>query len=223
MSLRPATSFVIGLLALAAICPLLAQQTPTPEPIADPEAYAVYVSLGCETAPVVVLRQQTSSEACQTRDAVPADALSAIDSYYRENARPWSLIPAMFLDARFTVVPTARFTAILSAVPWRHDRWVRIGQEFPGADGYWYVSAVGFDPTKTRAYVSYGHLLETAIVPGPCPSRRSTANGNRLGAVTSQPALSRRIERETTDAQSGDIGCSWYGFNGRSGQRADNA
>jgi hypothetical protein len=54
--------------------PVVAQQLPAPEPITDPDAYAVYASLNLNAAPVMLLQQETArkvpSQVC-ARDGHP--------------------------------------------------------------------------------------------------------------------------------------------------------
>jgi hypothetical protein len=151
-----------GWLCLSIILPATvivsgAQPRSALEPITDPEAYAVYDSLTFGRDPFVLLRQEALAERCELRDIVPEEWRSTAESYLRENSRPRSVVPAMFTDRRFTVVTIAQLTRPLGRLPWLHSEWEQFSAAFHNTEGYWSVSAVGFDETHTKAYVSQTH------------------------------------------------------------------
>src|SRR3954468_10294692 len=143
----------VGFGTAMTVAVLGAQRPRAPEPIIDPEAYAVYESLTFGKSPVVLLSQETMVERCSLREIVPEEWRTTVDSYERENGRPRSVVTTLFKDQRFKVLTTAELSRPLGRLPHLHWEWEQFGSELRNKDGYFSVSAVGFDETRTKAYV----------------------------------------------------------------------
>jgi hypothetical protein len=124
------------------------------QPVTDPEAYAVYETLTFGKEPVVLLSQQTMLEHCSLREIAPPEWRSTVESFERENSRPRSLDSTLFKDQRFKVLTTGELTGPLGHLPHFHWEWEVFTAEFQNKDGYFSLSAVGFDESRTKAYVS---------------------------------------------------------------------
>jgi|SRR5688572_11671726 len=116
---------------------VIPQQTPDPS-ITDVEAYAVYaVLIPQEYAvrmapgkPVVLQRETETYGAClPTGDPMNAEWKPVVENYKAENATVRFVLPEKALRLPYTVVPKA-------SIP---------------KEAYVQVSAVGFDPSKTKA------------------------------------------------------------------------
>src|SRR3954452_15907787 len=116
MHLRFPNGFVSILLAVAVICPVYGQQPPAPEPITDPEAYAVYaavlstvrmVSSSPSYGAVLVLQGETSSgQGCPSKGITNPEWTPVLESFARGNMRPWTLLPDRPLGRPYVIAAT---------------------------------------------------------------------------------------------------------------------
>ncbi|HEX4999404.1 MAG TPA: hypothetical protein VFY29_14345 [Terriglobia bacterium] len=142
----------LALIIIGAVA-VFAQGAPSPETpageISDPEAYAVYAVVlptlySVKTAPGarVILQKETETvprpgnglQCPGPASAIPEGWRSVVDSYAAENARPRFVLSGQPLKLDYTVHPKAEIQI--------NVRW-----------DYVQVSAVGFNPSRTRAMV----------------------------------------------------------------------
>jgi hypothetical protein len=151
----------VGLLAIAIALTvqLNAEQTPAPEAITDPEAYRVYGAVLASDSyrfrpgtTLLVAQDAARLDACDVdlADASPEWA-PVIQRFKDENAHPRVVIQDQPLGRSYQVRPS-------SDLEWRFpgfsvSRWIDLIRR-TWVGGYAVVSAVGFDPTRTRAIVS---------------------------------------------------------------------
>ncbi|MGD9904564.1 MAG: hypothetical protein AB7U83_13955 [Vicinamibacterales bacterium] len=121
-------------------------------------AYDVYRAvLGTRTPgrgeALVVLDETTTFASCSARigGGVGDEWRSALEHYHAENSRPERLDPGQWLGLSTVFINRARFEALLS--PMRG--WQDFHAEYPGGV-LLTLSAVGFDPDRTRAVVQIG-------------------------------------------------------------------
>jgi hypothetical protein len=171
MALRPATIFVIALLAVAArggtaICVLLtghgavvAQQASAPLLITDGESYAVYAEvIGRKAGDKPLLLNQ------ETKMMLKSAPCGGISGRWEPE---WKAVVANFIQANSTrhlLLPNRPLGRTYTLFRWaetykrfpelRQGDW-RAFYSIYGMDfgGLWGVSAVGFDATKRRAVV----------------------------------------------------------------------
>jgi hypothetical protein len=166
---------VVAVKAMIPIQGIQAQQPPAPELITDPDAYAIYARLDFGVDPVVVLRQETSVELCPLRDNIPLEFAvwqPVIENYYEANGRTWSLVPSR-VERRVRVLPAAQIRAIINPNLLRREQWQRITDAYTGANGYWWVSAVGFDTDHTNGYAAFGHLAQNGMTAWTMPFEKT--------------------------------------------------
>jgi hypothetical protein len=157
MRMRVTHSFVIPLAIVAVLQSAIAvAQQPTPEPLTDVDAYAVYAEVLPKRGPdeTLLIREETVRPPCrQPLTTVDPVWKAVLDNFTIENARVRTLVPLLQLVSSYLLIPSSDIKAEgarLAAL------YPGIWQRRPGATDYAEVSAVGFDSTKTRAIVSMG-------------------------------------------------------------------
>jgi hypothetical protein len=152
-------------LALGSAALLAAQQSDSPEPYNDDEAYRVYdVLLPHDSSPnTLVVQQETigplsregsaslGPENCLT-PAAASEFKDAILDYNRNNQKK-SLLQRKFSVSRPYEILDA---GTLNAMFQHPDGWNKFYQRFPNSGGIYNMSAVGFNRDKTRALVYFG-------------------------------------------------------------------
>ena len=141
----------------------------TLRPVADPEAYAVYSSLLPQEwlvrtahAKVLVFQSETATyNGCLPtgKSLLARDWQQVLGNYALENTEPRLLVPGKSLLIPYVVVPREQIEAAFQK-PAANDNsfgWARFHQQYPESHGYMQLSAVGFNPSKTRALVYVSH------------------------------------------------------------------
>jgi hypothetical protein len=138
-----------------------------PKGIDDPEAYAVYASLIPEEWTVrvarakrlVVLRETATYDRCiPSGGAMENEWKPVVDSFKAENAAVRHVLSDRNIHLPYILVPRADMTQLFKdpgddpAFGWTH-----FYNRYPDSGGYMEFSAVGFDPSKTRAMVYMAH------------------------------------------------------------------
>jgi len=136
-------------------------------PLDDPEAYAVYSSLlpqewlvRTSHAKLLVFQSETTTynECLPTGKSLEGDWRRVVDNYRAENAEPRRLVAGKNLVLPYVVVSREQIDAADF-----HNR-------YPDAHGHMQFSAVGFNPTKTRALVYVSHYCGNLCGGGPASS-----------------------------------------------------
>ena len=138
-----------------------------PREIDDPEAYAVYASLipdewtvrvaGAER--LVVLRETATYNQCiPSGGPMETEWRPVVDSFRAGNAAVRFVLSDRDLRHPYVVVPRAEITQLFKD-PGNDPAfgWTRFYNRYPDSGGYMEFSAVGFDPSKTRALVYMAH------------------------------------------------------------------
>lgn len=150
---------------------LVAEQSgPTvPTDITDLEAYAVYRVVIMQDWPVriakakrlVVARETVTHHECLPKGApMSTEWRPVLDSYLSENVRVRRLRENQDLGLPHVLRPLEELIGFFRPPPGGDfDKgWSRFYQLYPDSGGYMQVSAVGFDPSKTRALVYVAHF-----------------------------------------------------------------
>lgn len=130
--------------------------------LTDPDTYAVYaaaLSVGSEqySKGLLVLRRDTAPRVdwdCISgpRFGLPSGWQEVVDDYARQNRTSWQLLESITFPERHVVVSPAELPGVRGgAVGDDVDAWQSFREKHSGARGYFALSAVGFDATKTRA------------------------------------------------------------------------
>ena len=131
--------------------------------IEEPEAYAVYASLVAGEVRVpsgklkqlVVQRETVTNNECTLSGAaLESDWKPVVDDFKRENAQVRFVMPDRDLHVPYVVVPRKTIMAFFAKGA---GNWPEFYRRYPDSGGYFEVSAVGFDGSKTRAMVYVAH------------------------------------------------------------------
>jgi hypothetical protein len=143
-------------------------QAPGPLAIDDAEAYVVYSSLlsnewivRVAKATNLVIQEETATRWTCMPSGPPleTDWKPVLDSYRAANGTTRAIRPGQQIGLPYQVVPS-RLIASAFDKPVQdgvNDGWQRYYRRYPGSGGYLQLSAVGFNPTKTRAMVYMAH------------------------------------------------------------------
>src|SRR3954468_14783591 len=156
------TAIVLLVMALASAL-VHGRQPPTPEPSTDAATYEVYAALfapsnqNADAADLLFLLQETAEPiACEAqRRTAPAEWRAVFENHAQENARRQLLMPDGPLG-RYNLISREalyrRFPGLRQG-DWR-EFMEMVGKRPAGmSHGIRQVTAVGFDPSKTKAYV----------------------------------------------------------------------
>jgi hypothetical protein len=136
------------------------------KPIDDPEAYAVYASVLAGGAPAhatrartLVIRKETgTNDACMpSGKPLEGEWRPVVDSFKSENAQVRAIKPGFPLGVPYVVVPISEIQALFRTGTTVEARWSGFYKQYPDSGGYIAVSAVGFDPRRTRAMIYVAH------------------------------------------------------------------
>jgi hypothetical protein len=187
MSVKPIAPAVPILLVSALALPaVMAQSAAEPSPvITDPEAYAVYAAV----LPRSVLREDhpepiaiqletfPGPEDCPRAALITDEWRAAVDDYQKQNAVTRFIRPGFNLGKKYSLIPWADLRQMLTKegylspdAPETNAPGARIFLRFPGG-AVVVLSAVGFNPERTRAMVSVqrncilkdGHVVCEAV------------------------------------------------------------
>jgi hypothetical protein len=137
-----------------------------PKPVVDPEAYAVYASLlpadggRAPQARRLVIQQETGANPQCMPSGPPMETTwrAVVENYRTENAAVRTIRPRLPLASPYVVVPSAEIDALFLVVPGNPELgWSGFYKRYPDSDGFFVLSAVGFDRPKTRAMVYLAH------------------------------------------------------------------
>jgi hypothetical protein len=131
--------------------------------LTDPETYAVYaaaLSVRSEqySKNLVVLRRDTAPRVdwgCISgpRFGLPSGWQAVVDDYVRQNHASWQIVDDIFPE-RHVVAAAEELPGVRgSTIGDDADAWQSFRERYPGATGYFAVSAVGYNESKTRAMV----------------------------------------------------------------------
>jgi hypothetical protein len=160
MKLRIITGLVLAnLIVVSAQSPKATERSP--EPIRDVDSYAIYAMLlprawSNNSGHVMLLQQETvlNSLCSSSKGAPDADWAVAERNFKAENRRVGLLLKDMLkLEIPYRLIARAEIAADDARLERKYPgTWQRL----PESMEYAYVSAVGFNATKTRAIVHVG-------------------------------------------------------------------
>ena len=144
----------VTLALLTITIPMTAQQ---PEPITDRDAYAIYAQLlrpawaQVSNGPLLLQRETEISFSCTDGPKPPnQDWQSAFDSFSKENARVQLLQPVLPIQIPYRLISRAEIKADDARLAVKYPgTWMRR----PESMEYAAVSAIGFNPERTKAVV----------------------------------------------------------------------
>ena len=155
---------LVALAVSSAAVVLPAGQIPASQTvIEDPEAYAVYASLVAGQVPVTggkvrqlaIQRETVTNNECTLSGAaLETDWKPVVDDFKRQNAQVRFVMPGRDLRVPYVVVPRKDIMAFFAK---GGGNWPEFHRRYPDSGGYIEVSAVGFDPSKTRGMVYVAH------------------------------------------------------------------
>ena len=131
----------------------------------DEEVYRVYASLlpnewptRVARAKTLVLQEETEIETKCMPSGTPGEMgwRIVVEDFQRQKATVRRILPARDIGSDYVVVAKADLREIFEAD--LSDSWRSFYDRFPDSGGITYVSAVGFDPAKTRAMVYVAHV-----------------------------------------------------------------
>lgn len=134
--------------------------------IDDPEAYAVYASLipsewtvrVARASRLVVARETATHNQClPSGGPLETGWRPVMDSYKAANATIRSILPDRDLGHPYVVVPKSEIAQVFKEPRDLASGWTTFYNRYPDSGGYMEFSAVGFDPSKTRALVYVAH------------------------------------------------------------------
>lgn len=134
--------------------------------IDDPEAYAVYASLipaewtvrVARAKRLVVARETATYNQClPSGGPLETEWRPVVDSYKAANAATRSILPDRDLGHPYVVVPKSEIARLFKEPRDASFGWTTFYDRYPDSGGYMEFSAVGFDPSKTRALVYVAH------------------------------------------------------------------
>ena len=155
-------SFIAIVLAAAA-ADLADVQIPAAQTLIEtPEAYVVYATLIANEIratpsrkPLVIQRETTFNKECiVSGGALETDWKPVADDFKVQNASVRFVAPDRDLRRPYVVVTQKDLLAFFGK---QGGNWPAFYQRYPDSGGYVEVSAVGFDPSKTRAMVYVSH------------------------------------------------------------------
>jgi hypothetical protein len=138
-------SLVVSLVVAPAVTSSLvfsAQQTSTPEPITDPEAYAVYDALKLPRTAILV--GMTANHSCVGTGEWPDSEFKSLAERLRivvSESKP--LVPAL--------LPAYRLMTWTDATRCCDMAWSQFQARYPGVSEYYAVSSVVFDDAHMKA------------------------------------------------------------------------
>jgi hypothetical protein len=176
----PGLAVVRGALALWCLVlsvPHVSAQAADAKPIDDPESYAVYSALLPDEAiqqmrrsmiviqaeatvwpPLPPLPPDLAPRPCwPSGPPIDTEWRSVLDSLRTESATARTILPGRALSVPYVVLPKANIDAILGTEGNPNDHWRRFYERYPNSAGYISLSAVGFDPGRTKAMVYMFH------------------------------------------------------------------
>lgn len=129
----------------------------------EQEAYQVYAALFRESviwwttrAEALVIQEETTGgmdDECLPRGKkFGKEFRAAVANYKKLNQSPRRLVASFPLERRYELVSKDEVSKIF-----KEGGWEDFGKRFPGSQGYIELSAVGFNPGKTKAVVYIGH------------------------------------------------------------------
>ena len=155
-------SFIAIVLAAAA-ADLADVQIPAAQTLIEtPEAYVVYATLIANEIratpsrkPLVIQRETTFDKECMASGgALETDWKPVADDFKLQNASVRFVAPDRDLRRPYVVVTQKDLLAFFGK---QGGNWPAFYQRYPDSGGYVEVSAVGFNPSKTRAMVYVSH------------------------------------------------------------------
>jgi hypothetical protein len=130
--------------------------------IVDRESYAVYAAVIPQEGPArhawrIVLRQETVTNwGCVPQGRpLQEEWKPVMDDFVLRNLRPSVLLAGFDIGVQYLLVPTAEINAAFKDL--EDGDWRIFHAQYPESGGFIEVSAVGFDPNKTRALVYVAH------------------------------------------------------------------
>jgi hypothetical protein len=165
--LKPALLSMVAAAVLAVAHNSAQAPAAGPKAIDDPEAYAVYASRIPEEWTVrvahakrlVIHRETATYDQCiPSGGPMESEWKPVVDSYKAENAAVRHVLPDRDIHLPYSVVPRADIDQLFRD-PGDDPAfgWTRFYSRHPDSGGYMAFSAVGFDPSKTRALVYIAH------------------------------------------------------------------
>jgi len=139
--------------------------TVTPPPAIEAEEYAVYSALieqnpiGYDLGSFIVIREHTTvldadnfERSLENTGPLPAEL---VDSYRSRNAESYTLRPNLDLEQDYALMPQEEAVELFRQ---GGEKWDEFYTEYPGAEGLFVVSRVGFSANEDQALVRIGFV-----------------------------------------------------------------
>jgi hypothetical protein len=136
---------------------------PTPNPAdIEKEEQAVYAVFANEGKGSALILQNTSTSTLEDpqllidniKESLPGISNGTIDSYLERNAQPSQLSPDMQLGLEYSLLTQTELAEISSQQNWHEI----LRERYPGVEGYYIFSRVGFNNSLNQAVVYVGRV-----------------------------------------------------------------
>jgi hypothetical protein len=174
---------------LAPVIFLIASQVASP-PLTDPDAYAIYAAILPNEWPatiakakrLVIAEETVTLTRCKPAVAsLPEEWRPALVDYDQQNKRVWRLastFPASMIP--YVIVSHSDIRKLFPGPEdGPHGVWSRFYAAYPDSGGYHELSAVGFDPSRTKAIVYVSHACGNVCGEGKYQLMEKTPEGWR--------------------------------------------
>jgi hypothetical protein len=158
--------FLAVFVAFFAVLPSVGQdgpQVPHAKPYVDPDAYAIYaVLLTAQREKFVVIESEMQYLPSVEESGIKGGPEftkvwgAALADYVDKFHQEWTLTHDLPLDVPYELVTKAQIGALFKSSVW--SGWQDFARRYPGARGYYWFSAVGFNAEKTHAIVQMNNL-----------------------------------------------------------------
>jgi len=162
--------FCLSLLAALSLVPVCSSQLDSPaqseilaNPYLDADAYSIYAALlESQHHPLIVIQAETESLPGVTPDNLGIKGDRNFDRVWRavlkdfakQYANPKLLTRNIPTEVAYELVPRQKIEAFFKS----EGKWNAFYELYPSSGGYYWFSAVGFDPQKAHAIVRMNHL-----------------------------------------------------------------
>lgn len=133
-----------------------------PKPYVDEDAYSIYaILLESQKSPLYIIRSETESWSGATAEntGIKGDKDFnkvwgvVLEDYVKQAQHPKLLTRSLSLQAPYELVPKQTLESSFGA----DGGWEAFYGRYPSSGGFFWFSAIGFNPEKDRAIVQFNH------------------------------------------------------------------